>query len=362
MNSFVRAITPAIALLSLGATTSSLRITTIAGDGQQGPTEDGAHATATRVDNPFGVVRGPDGAIWFCQYTGQVISKVTSDGRIHLIAGNGRKGDTGDGGPARDASFNLPHELRFDRAGNLYVADMQNHAVRRVDAKTMVITTVVGTGQPGYSGDGGAAEKAQLNQPHSIQFGPDGSLYICDVGNNVIRRIDPATGQISTFAGTGKAGPTPDGSPIAGTPLQGPRSIDFDAAGNLWLVTRAGNQVLKFDLAAGKIHHVAGTGQKGFTGDGGPAREATFNGPKGIALAPNGDAYLADTENHVIRMIEAKTGLIRTVAGTGEKGDGPEGDPLGCKLARPHGVLVEKDGSIWIGDSEAHRLRVIRPN
>lgn len=360
MNFLVRLSFAPLILLSLAAAVARPTISTIAGDGHQGATEDGAVAVATRVDNPFGVVRGPDGALWFCQYTGQVITKLTADGRIQVVAGNGKKGYSGDGGPARAASFNLPHELRFDRAGNLFIADMQNHAVRRVDAKTMIITTVAGTGQAGYSGDGGPADKAQLNQPHSIQFGPDGSLYICDIGNNVIRRIDPASGRIATFAGTGKPGPTPDGSPIAGTPLAGPRSLDFDAAGNLWLVTRAGNQVLKFDLREGKIHHIAGTGTKGFSGDGGPARAATFNGPKGIALAPNGDVYLADTENHAIRMIEAKTGLIRTVAGTGEKGDGPEGDPLACKLARPHGVFVDTDGSLLIGDSETHRLRVVR--
>ena len=342
------------------AASASWTTATFAGTGQQGPSKSGDLATAANIDNPFGVVRGPDGALWFCQYTGQVISKVAADGRIHTVAGNGQKGYGGDGGPALQASFNLPHELRFDRAGNIFIADMENQAIRRIDAKTMVITTFAGGGGKGYSGDGGPANKAQLNQPHSIQFGPDGSLYICDVGNHVIRRVDMKTGAISTFAGTGKAGETPDGAPIAGTPLNGPRSIDFDAAGNLWLVTRGGNQVFKFDLKAGKIRLVAGTGQKGFTGDGGPAKLATFSGPKGIALAANGDAYLADTENHVIRMIEAKTGIVRLVAGTGEKGDGPDGDPLRCKLARPHGVFVDTDGSLFVGDSEAHRVRVLR--
>lgn len=348
------------AAICSGAAAAPWTVATFAGTGVQGPGEDGAIAVATTIDNPFGVVRGPDGAIWFCQYTGQRISRITADGRIHHVAGNGRKGYTGDGGPALAASFNLPHEIRFDRAGNFYIADMQNHAIRRVDAKTQIITTLAGTGTVGYSGDGGPASQARLNQPHSIQFGTDGSLYICDVGNHAIRRVDLTTGVISTFAGTGKPGATPDGAPIAGTPLNGPRSLDVDAAGNLWLVTRAGNQVLKFDLRAGKIIHVAGTGGKGLTGDGGPAKLATFSGPKGIALAANGDAYLADTENHAVRMIEAATGTVRLVAGTGVKGDGPDGDPLQCKLARPHGVFVDTDGAIFIGDSEAHRVRVMR--
>ena len=244
--------------------------------------------------------------------------------------------------------------------GNYFIADMTNHAIRRVDAKTGIITTFAGTGTAGYSGDGGPANQAQLKQPHSIQFGADGNLYICDIGNNVIRKVDMKTGIISTFAGTGKAGPTPDGAPIAGTPLNGPRSMDFDADGNLWLVTRAGNQVFKFDLKAGKIHHIAGNGKAGFTGNGGPAKEATLSGPKGVSVAPNGNVYLADTESHTVRMIDMKRGTLELIAGTGEKGDGPEGDPLKCKMARLHGVFVDKDGSVFIGDSEAHRVRVVK--
>ncbi len=337
-------------------------ISTFAGTGEAGFSGDVGPATAAKIDNPFGVVRGPDGAIWFTQYTGQRISRVTPDGKIHNMAGSGKKGYTGDGGPATDATFNLPHEIRFDKAGNFYIADMANHAIRRVDAKTQVITTFAGTGTAGYSGDGGPANKAQLKQPHSIQFDPSGEhLFICDIGNNVIRKVDMKTGTISTFAGTGKPGDTPDGAPIAGTPLKGPRSIDFDAQGNLWLVTREGNQVLKFDLKAGKISLIAGNGKKGFTGNGGPAKEATLSGPKGLAIAPNGNVYLADTESHSVRMIDARTGKLELIAGTGEKGDGPDGDPLQCKMARLHGIFVDKDGAVFIGDSEAHRVRVLRP-
>jgi streptogramin lyase len=311
----------------------------------------------TKVDNPFGVVRGPDGAIWWCEYGGQLVRRRGSDGKIVTVAGSGAKGYAGDGGPAHQASFNLPHEIRFDAAGDLYVADMMNHAVRKVELKSGRISTFAGTGKAGYSGDGGPAAEAQLKQPHSIQFGPGGDLYVCDTGNHVVRRIDAKTGKISTIAGTGKAGPTPDGAPLAGTPLNGPRSLDFDAAGDLWLATREGNQVFRIDLKAGKYRHVAGTGKKGFTGNGGPAREATLSGPKGIAVGPGGDVYLVDTESHSIRKIDAKTGRLELVVGDGQKGDGPDGPALSCRLARPHGIWVDPDGTLFIGDSENHRIR-----
>ena len=353
----------AAALLALFAVSNAdaASIVTVAGTGTKGFSGDGGPATAAQIDNPFGVTRGPDGALYFCEYTGQRIRRIAPDGTIHNVAGTGKVGYTGDGGPATAATFNLPHEVRFDKAGNIYIADMTNHAIRRIDAKTQVITTFAGTGKPGYSGDGGPANQAELKQPHSIQFDPNGEhLYICDIGNSVIRRVEVKTGTISTLAGTGKPGDTPDGAPIAGTPLKGPRSIDFDGKGDLWLVTREGNQVLRFDLKAGVIQLVAGTGKKGFTGNGGPAREATLSGPKGIAIDAEGNAWLADTESHSVRMIEAKTGKLLLVAGTGEKGDGPDGDPLQCKMARLHGIFVDKDGAVYIGDSEAHRVRVLR--
>jgi DNA-binding beta-propeller fold protein YncE len=358
----MRSISLSLALLALSASlASAATISTVAGTGTRGFAGDGGPATAAQLDNPFGVVRGPDGALWFCEYGGQRVRRIATDGTISTVVGTGAKGHTGDGGPSLAATLNLPHEIRFDRAGNLFIVDMMNHAVRRVDAKTRIITTVVGTGQPGYAGDGGPAAKAQLNQPHSIQFNPHGDLFICDIRNNVIRRVDMTTGLIATFAGTGKPGETPDGAPIAGTPLRGPRSLDFDRDGNLWLATREGNQILRFDLNAGKIIHVAGTGAKGFTGDGGLAALATFNGPKGIALHPvNGNAYIVDTENHAIRMIDRSSGRIELVAGTGIKGDGPEGNPTACALARPHGIFIEADGQVFIGDSETHRVRVVR--
>ncbi len=342
---------------------SAASVSTFAGNGQKGYSGDGGPAASAMINDPFGVVRGPDGAIWFCEYGGQRIRRVDQDGKITLIAGNGQKGYSGDGGPATAATFNLPHELRFGpKRGNLFVVDMQNHAVRKIDVKTGVITTVAGTGQPGYSGDGGPADKAQLKQPHSIQFSPDGKhLYICDIGNHVIRRIDMKTKRIETFAGTGKAGDTPDGSPLRGTPLRGPRSLDFDRKGDLWLCTREGNQVFRFDMKAGVIRHVVGSGKKGFSTESQPAKQAALNGPKGVAVDAKGDAWIVDTESHSIRVYRTATDTLELAVGTGKKHDGPDGDPLKCGLARPHGVWVDDDGKVFIGDSENHRVRVLRP-
>jgi len=346
--------------LALPLAAADWTIETIAGTGKQGFSGDGGPAIAAEIDNPFGVVRGPDGALYYCEYTGQRIRRIGKDGIITTIAGTGKEGFTGDGGPALEGTFNKPHEIRFDAAGDLYIVDMVNHAVRKIAMKTGILTTLAGTGQAGYSGDGGPAAAAQFKQPHSIQFGPEGDLYICDIGNHVIRRIDMKTGTISTFAGTGKPGDTPDGSPIAGTPLRGPRSLDFDKEGNLWLATREGNQVFKFDLKAGTIHHIAGTGKNGFTGHGGPAKEATLSGPKGITVDAAGNVWLADCESHSIRMVDARTGKIELIAGTGKKGDGTSSNPLECAMGRPHGVFADADGGIYIGDSEAHKVRVLR--
>ena len=335
-------------------------IATFAGDGVAGHSGDGGPATQARLANPYGLVRGPDGALYVCEVDNHIVRRIARDGTITTVAGSGHRGYSGDGGDALQASLNEPYEVRFDRAGNLHFVEMKNNLVRRVDAKTGRISTIAGTGAPGFSGDGGPAAQAKLNQPHSIQFDRDGNLYICDIGNHRIRNVDAKTGVISTFAGTGAKTPTPDGAKFAEAPLNGPRALDFDLRGNLWLALREGNAVYKLDLKAGTLHHVAGNGQKGFTGHGGPARQATLSGPKGLSIGPDGNVYLADTESHSIRMIDVKKRTLELIAGTGERGAGPDGEPLRCKMSRPHGIFVDADGSILVGDSEANRVRIIR--
>ena len=335
------------------AGTGTAVVETVVGTGTAGCSD-------TQVNDPYGLVIGPDGALYFCEVGNQLVRRLDLQTRaMTTIAGNGERGHAGDGGPATEAALNMPHELCFDAAGDLYIVERDNHAVRKVAAATGVITTVAGTGERGFGGDGGAAVEAQLAIPHSIAFDPNGDLLICDIGNHRVRRLDHLTGTIDTYAGTGERTPTPDGAPLAGTALNGPRTIVVGTDGSLYLALREGNAIYRLDPGLGVIQHLAGTGAQGYTGDGGPAREATLAGPKGLAYGPEGRLYIADTENHVIRAIDLATGVITTVLGTGERGDGPEPEPLACRLARPHGLFADGSGGLYVADSEAHRIRLL---
>ena len=293
------------------------------------------------VNNPYGLRIGPDGALYVCEIGNHRISKLDLKTRALSTVVDGLK---------------EPYELLFDRSGNLYFVDMPAHVVKFRDAATGEIKTIAGTGTAGFSGDDGLAVRAQLKQPHSIAWDPIGRLVICDIGNHRIRSIDPRSRVMYTYAGTGEAKPTPDGAPVAGTPLNGPRAMDRDADRRLYVALREGNAI--YCIENEKLRHVAGTGEKGYSGDGGDAKRAKLSGPKAISCAVDGSIYFADTENHAIRRVD-RNGVITTVAGTGERGSGPDGDPLKCKLNRPHGVYAHTDGKVYIGDSESHCVRVV---
>ena len=336
-------------------------ISTILGTGEAGFSGDGGPAIKAKLNGPFGVVRGPDDCLYICDTYNHCIRRIDANGIVSTVAGKGgQKGFSGNGGLATKALLNEPYEVRFDKEGDMYFVEMINHVIRKVDMKSGIITTVAGTGEKGNSGDGGPAKKAEFSRPHSIQFGPNGNLYVCDIGNHRIRKIDMKTKMIFNFSGTGKKGKTKDGGKIKEVDLNGPRTIDV-VGNTMWLALREGNAVYRLDLKRGTIHHVAGTGKKGFTGNGGPAKKAALSGPKGIAVGPKGNIYLADTESHTVRMINIKTGKLELIAGDGKKGDGPEGEnPKKCRMNRLHGLFVDKDGAIYIGDTNTHRIRVIR--
>ncbi len=356
-----------IAIISLLAAPQLLgicaaaEVLTLAGTGVKGSDGDGGPATQAAVGEPYGVEIGPDGALYVCEIASHVIRRIDLDsGVISTVVGSGQKGYSGDGQDARQAQLNEPYEVRFDRQGNMFFVEMKNAVVRRVDAQSGIITTIAGTGEEGFSGDGGPATQAKLKQPHSIALDSDDNLYICDIGNHRIRRVDVGSGIISTFAGTGSREATPDGATIAGTPLNGPRALDFDGKQSFILALREGNSLYRMDLKSGTLHHLAGTGKKGYAGDGQDAKQALLSGPKGVAIAPNGDVYFADTESHTVRVVRAGSGIVETAVGDGNRGDGPDGDPLKCRLARPHGVCADQAGNVFIGDSETYRVRVLR--
>src|ERR1700752_2106787 len=218
---------------SVAATPS---VSTIIGTGSRGNSDH-------EVNNPYGLVIGPDGALYFCDLDNQRIRRLDlKTRRTKPVAGNGQRAYAGDGSAATDASLNMPHEIQFDAAGHLYIAERDNHVIRKVDAKTGIISTFAGTASPGVSGDGGPASNAQLRQPPSIPVDPSRRfLLICDIGNHRIRRVAFDTAVIDTFGGTGERQPTTDGAELRGTPLNGPRTIAFDSGGDLYLALREGN-------------------------------------------------------------------------------------------------------------------------
>lgn len=339
------------------------QVVAIAGNGKDITVPSNGPATSTAVSQPFGICIGPDGALYVCEVGSHVVRRVDlKSGIMTTVAGCGRKGYSGDGGVAADAQLNEPYEVRFDSHGNMIFVEMQNHVVRKVDARTGIISTIAGNGNAGYSGDDGLATAAQLNQPHSIALDKEDRLYICDIKNHRVRSVDPVSGIITTFAGTGERSITPDGAPLAGTPLNGPRALDFDGQHSLYLALREGNAIFRIDLQQRTLHHLAGTGKSGYAGDGGPAKLAQLAGPKGVCLSKAGDLYFADTESHTIRVLRKSSGIIETVVGDGTPGDGPDGAPRQCHLNRPHGVFVSADNWLYIGDSSNHRVRRFKIN
>ena len=317
------------------------------------------------VAQPFGVEIGPGGDLYVTEVGHhRVLRWDRKSGRLTTVAGTGAKGYSGDGGPATEAKLNEPYEVRFDDAGNLYFVEMKNHIIRRVAADDGSISTVAGTGEPGFSGDGGPATKARLKVPHSIALDGRGGLYVADIGNHRIRRIDLKTGTIETIAGSERRRLPRDGQRARGQPILGPRALFIDGE-TMWIALREGHSVWRMDMPRGTLHHVAGTGQKGFGGDGGPALSATFNGPKGIAVGPQGNVFVVDTENQVIRRIDTAQDTISTIAGSGprHRGGGGDGGPATeAELDRPHGICVGKDGSVFIGDTLNHRVRRVAPS
>jgi sugar lactone lactonase YvrE len=310
------------------------------------------------LNEPFSVDFDDGGRMYIVEMGGHRVSALEPGGRLRVLAGTGEQGLAGDEGDAAKAQFNGPHHLLFGPDGWLYVADTFNNVVRRIDLRTGIMNRVAGTGEKGFGGDGGPAVNAQFSGVFSIAF-HDGALYVCDLGNRRIRRVDLQTGVVSTVAGNGEQGVPADGAPAREQPLVDPRAIAFDEAGNLYICERGGHALRVVD-PAGRIRTVAGTGEPGFSGDGGSARQAQLNGPKHISVDTDGSVLITDTENHVIRRYRPGDGSISRVAGSGVRGGkGLDGPALEVELDRPHGA-VRHGGAIYIADSENHRIVMVR--
>jgi DNA-binding beta-propeller fold protein YncE len=334
-------------------------IATAAGTGEKGFAGDGGPASAALLNGPFDVVFDAAGNLYFSDTFNHRIRRVdAASGIVTTVAGSGEAGYSGDGGPASQASLNEPYGVVIDRAGNLYAADRLNRRVRRVDARTGIITTAAGNGEAVFSGDGAPAALAGLAEPNGLAFDADERrLYIADVADHRVRVIDLATGTIATFAGTGAAEHSGDGRPAREADVFGARAVKVAPDGTVYILERQGSSLRAVDPASGVIKTIAGTGARGCAGDGGPASAAVFDAPKEMAIDRDGSLLIVDTENHAIRRIDCRTGIVRTIAGgrKGPQGDGGRATEAG--LDRPHGAVVGPDGAIYIGDTNNHRVR-----
>jgi NHL repeat len=348
-----------------GSAAIQYRIETIAGNGDASDTPDNASdARSVPVNLPFGVEYKADGGLYITAVGSHRVLRLDSaSGKLTHVAGSGKKGYAGDGGPATQALLNEPYEVRFDSRGNMLILDMRNHALRRVDGTTGIMTTVAGDGTLGNRGDGGPAKDARLHFPHSMALDRNDNVFLGDIMNHRVRRIDARSSRIETVVGNGAEGVPHDGGLAREQPLSAPQGLAvYD--GGLWLSSYRLHRIWRVDLGSGVIRHVAGTGQKGHSGDGGDPLKAMLNGPRGMKISPDGILYLLEGENNILRAYDIKRNSIRTIAGVGPQRHKYEGDGGLATLSplwQPHGVCVGSDGLLILSDTINHRVRKLTP-
>lgn len=317
---------------------------------------DGGLAITATLVKPDEVAIGLDGEIYIADSEDFRVRRVGTDGIITTVAGTGVAGYSGDDGPASSARIQAPFGIDVGLDGSLYIADSMNYRIRRVDTDG-TITTVAGTGAPGYSGDNGPALQAPMERPFGVAVDDDGGYYISDAFNQVVRYVDPA-GTITTVAGTGVGGFSGDYGPATEAALGDPYSIEAGPDGSFYIGDSANFRV-RYVSPDGEITTVAGDGTPGYGGDGGPATEAQIGSMRDVSLGTDGSLYIADTFNHAIRRV-GLDGIMSTIAGTGEPGFSGDGDPaVGAELNRPYGVTPNDDGQIFIADADNDRVRRI---
>jgi DNA-binding beta-propeller fold protein YncE len=335
-------------------------ITTAAGTGEKGYAGDGGPAARAQLNGPVDVGFDSAGNLYFSDTFNHCVRRVDARNNVIVtVAGCGEPGYSGDGGPAIHARFNEPYGIAVDKSGNVYVADRHNHCVRRVDAASGNVTTFAGTGSSGFSGDDGPAARAGMVEPNGLALDPGQTrLFVADVADHRLRVVDLASGTIWTFAGTGEAEHSGDGGPATKAGIYGARAVKIAADGTVYILERQGSTLRAVDPRTGIVTTIAGTGLRSYTGDNGPALAATFDAPKELAIDRDGNLLIVDTENHAIRRIDLRSRTVVTIAGNGRQGGEGDGGPaVAASLDRPHGAAVAPDGSIYIGDTNNHRVR-----
>lgn len=294
------------------------RMRVIGGTGEGGFSGDNGPAAQARLFAPHDLAVDSEGNLWIADTFNHRLRRINRQGVITTVAGNGKAEYSGDHGPALQASLNNPQGIAIDRDGAVLIADTYNNVVRRIDRNGMM-TTFAGS-EPGFGGDGGPANKAQLNLPMAVAVAPDGSVYISDAGNSRIRRVT-ADGKIQTVVGYGPAQDTygagfaGDGGPAEKAKIFSATDLEFDAAGNLYIADSGNNRIRV--VREGTITTIAGSGRQGFSGDGKPALAAELNTPQKIAVAKDGSIFIADRANHRVRKVDTRK-LINTIAGVGK--------------------------------------------
>jgi sugar lactone lactonase YvrE len=335
-------------------------ITTVAGSDWLFPA-DGRNALSAPLGVISQIATGPDGSLYIADPDNEMVFRIGKDGILHVVAGTGEAGNSGNNGPATRAMLDRPSSVAVDSAGNVYIADTDNSQIRKVDAKG-IISLYAGTGDYDSFGEKIPATLAKFRTPYSISVDPSGNLYIADAASHTVRRIDPATGLITTVAGTGGPGFSGDNGPAASAVLAYPYGVFADVKGQVWIAD-TGNHRIRRVGTDGIIRTIVGTSQTYPIQDGLKADQSAISAPVSVAVDGTGVIYIADGDNDVRVRKVGLDGILTTLAGTGDRGFSGDGGPAAkAQLNEPAGLAIDGNGNVYVSDNLNRRVRIITPD